>query len=297
MTGRMQSPDQMPVAGADGVRLVLQRYPAPERTRLILSHGNGFAIDGYRRFWSLLAGEFELVLFDLRNHGRSGATPVEAHTIANMAADHALVAGACRDAFGPRLTVGVFHSVSAIAATLAGAAGSVWDRVVLVDPPLVSLDRAHDLAGSADHRLAVYARGRPERFDTLDALAGSFIAGAGRNWVEGAARDMAEAITRQAPGGSYELVCPGEYEARIYEQNSQTDSYGALGAMRTPVAILGADPLAPRALHPALVSRTAARDLALPYEFVPRASHMLQLEKPEETAAALRTLLARLGAG
>lgn len=286
----------MPVASADGAQLVLQRYPAPGRTRLILSHGNGFAIDGYRRFWSLLAGDYEIVLFDLRNHGRSGATPVEAHTIASMAADHAAVAAACRDAYGAPLTIGVFHSVSAIAATLAGAAGFVWDGAVLVDPPLVSLDLAHTLAGSADHRLAAYARGRPERFDTLDALAGAFVAGAGRNWVEGAARDMAEAITKNAPGGGYELVCPGEYEARIYEQNSQTDSYGALRAMRTPVAILGADPLAPRALHPAFVSRTAATDLALPYEFVPGASHMLQLEKPGETAAALRNLLTRLGA-
>jgi pimeloyl-ACP methyl ester carboxylesterase len=281
--------------GFDGAELALKLHPLPNRPRLILSHGNGFAMDGYRSFWAPLLQDFELVLFDLRNHGRSGATALEAHTIAAMAEDHISVAAACCEAFGARATFGVFHSVAAIAATLAGAHSGVWDAVVLVDPPLVSHEAGEAVIRSADAKLAQYARNRPARFESVEALAQSLASGPGRYWAEGAALDMARAITRPGAGGGFELICPGEYEARIYEQNAQVDSYAALGAMQGRVAILGADPHAPRALHPALVSKAAASRYALPYAFVEGASHMLQIEKPQAAAAALRSLLGGFG--
>lgn len=278
----------------DGAELCLRRLAREGRPRLLLSHGNGFAIDGYRAFWTLLADAFDLVLFDLRNHGASGATPVEAHTIAAMAKDQAAVAAACGEHFGARETYGVFHSVSAIAATLAGAAQTLWDGVVLVDPPLVSLDPGSGLVRSADDRLPQYARKRAQRFESVDALAAEYSAGAGRNWAPGCALDMARAVTRPAPAGGVELVCPGEYEARIYEENRSTDSFAALGAMKDRVAILGADPQAPRALHPALVSRMAAERFGLAYRAVEGSSHMLQIENPERSADALSLLLQSL---
>lgn len=281
------------VLSTDGASLSVRRIAAGDKPRLLLSHGNGFAIDGYRAFWSLLAQDFEIVLFDLRNHGSSGPTAVEAHTIEAMAADHASVADACQAMFDKRPTFGLFHSVSAIAATLAGSRRSLWDGVVLVDPPLVSGDATDGLACSADEKLAVFARSRAQRFQSVDDLAAAYAAGPGRSWVKGAALDMALAVTRRTPDGA-ELICPGEYEARIYEQNALTESFAALGAMRDPVAILGADPDAPRALHPALNSRAAAVRYSMPYEAVPGASHMLQIEQPGAAAAALGRLLARL---
>lgn len=275
----------------DGAELCLRRLARADRPRLLLSHGNGFAIDGYRAFWSLLSDAFDLVLFDLRNHGTSGGTPIEAHSIAAMAKDHAVVAAACPAHFGERPTYGVFHSVSAIAAAVAGAEQRLWDGVVLVDPPLVSLDPSSGLVRSADDRLAQYARRRAQRFENADALAADFSAGAGRAWAPGSALDMARAVTRPAPAGGVELVCPGEYEAKIYEENGRTDSFAAVGAMRDPVAILGADSQAPRALHPAHASKTAAERYGLPYRAVEGASHMLQIEKPENAAGALALLL------
>ncbi|MFN3888861.1 MAG: alpha/beta fold hydrolase [Beijerinckiaceae bacterium] len=287
----MRDPATLTFRSFDGAVITMQRLALDGRPRLVLSHGNGFAIDGYRAFWSLLVRDFELVLFDLRNHGKSGATVIEAHTIGAMAKDHARVAAECRNAFGPRETYGVFHSVSAIAAALAGSS-SLWDAVVLVDPPLVSLRSGDEYVRSADDRLATFARARATRFGTVQALANAFSQGVGRNWTEGSALDMARAVTRPLAGGGVELVCPGEYEARIYEQNRAVDSFGAVGAMRGPVAILGADPDAPRALHPALMSRIAAHRYGLAYEPVPGTSHMLQIERPEAAAAALRRLLA-----
>jgi pimeloyl-ACP methyl ester carboxylesterase len=290
----MRSPSSIMIHSFDGAKISVRRLPNEGKPRLILSHGNGFAIEGYRAFWSLLADDYDLVLFDLRNHGASGATEIAAHSIAAMAGDHAAVADACGESFGARETFGVFHSVSAIAATLASASRRLWDGVVLVDPPLVSLEEGEGIVRSADDRLAQYARKRAASFPDAEALAAEFSAGAGRNWTQGAALAMARAVTRPSPDGGVELICAGEYEARIYEENGRTPSFAAAGAMKDRVAILGADADAPRALHPALNCRAAALKYGLEYEAVPGASHMLQIENPVAAAAALRRLLASL---
>ncbi len=92
----MISGETLKVRAQDGATLMLRRYLLAGRPRLILSHGNGFAMDGYRAFWELLSVDYELVLFDLRNHGTSAVTPVKAHTIKAMADDHVTVATTCR---------------------------------------------------------------------------------------------------------------------------------------------------------------------------------------------------------
>ncbi len=46
------------------------------RRRLVLSHGNGMAIDLYYPFLSLPTDDFDLIIYDLRNPGwSSGASP------------------------------------------------------------------------------------------------------------------------------------------------------------------------------------------------------------------------------
>ena len=57
------------VAAKDGAVVHVRRHGNPRGARLIISHGNGFAIDGYAAFWSSFLRDFEIVLFDARNHG------------------------------------------------------------------------------------------------------------------------------------------------------------------------------------------------------------------------------------
>ena len=47
---------------------VLRRHGNPQGPRLVLSHGNGLAIDLYYPFWSLLTDDYDLILYDQRNH-------------------------------------------------------------------------------------------------------------------------------------------------------------------------------------------------------------------------------------
>jgi len=49
---------------ADGAPIRIRRHGNPRGPRLVLCHGNGFAIDAYVPFWSLLADRFDLVLYD-----------------------------------------------------------------------------------------------------------------------------------------------------------------------------------------------------------------------------------------
>ena len=58
----------------DGTLLSWRLYPNPTaRVRLVLSHGNGLAMDGYQVFWRVLLADFEVAIFDFRGHGRKAA--------------------------------------------------------------------------------------------------------------------------------------------------------------------------------------------------------------------------------
>ncbi|HEY8579120.1 MAG TPA: alpha/beta hydrolase [Beijerinckiaceae bacterium] len=285
----------------DGARIVLRRAPNPGRTRLVLSHGNGFAIGGYRAFWSLLQADFELVLHDLRNHGANPLHTLEGHTVAAMADDHVAACAEIAAAFGPRPTIGVFHSISSIAAILAAGQGAgrgvTWDALALIDPPLTAPE-GHEMratAGKLDQSLAQYARTRPHHFARVEDLAEQYAARLGRSWVAGAAMDMATAVTRPAADGGVELACPGAYEARIYEDNARTDSFSALGRVGRPAFLIGADPDMERAMSPARIGPVAAATHGLRHTPLRGCGHMLQIEKPQEAVAALRAEIERLG--
>ena len=73
---------------ADGGIIVLRRHGNPDGPRLVLSHGNGFSADAYLPFWSLLLDRFDVVLYDLRNHGHNPLGDRASHTIPMMVWDN-----------------------------------------------------------------------------------------------------------------------------------------------------------------------------------------------------------------
>jgi pimeloyl-ACP methyl ester carboxylesterase len=294
----MVAPERLTVACSDGAEIIARRYRRDGRPRLLLSHGNGFGIDGYRKFWSLLLADYEVVVFDLRSHGRNRLHDVEHHTVAHMARDHGSLLTQVAAAFGERKTAGLFHSISSIAAIMAGALHQTkWDALVLYDPPMIAPPGNPLREGSQgiDEYLAGNARKRRHHFDRLEELAEEYSARVARNWVDGAAMDMADGTTRPANDGGYNLSCPGDYEGRIYLDNARTESWQALKALQQHTLILGADPDAPRALAPARVGIAAAAAFGLEHIVVPGTGHMLQLEKPDDCARETIGFLQRAG--
>lgn len=280
----------------DGARIAVQFLPNPGKPRLMLSHGNGFAIGGYKSFWQWLAPDFELCLIDLRNHGASPLHVIESHTILNMAHDLLTAREYFTQQFGSRQTIGLFHSVSSIACIRGiSELNAQWDALILVDPPLIAPpgDPLREGNHKLDTLLANFARTRQQHYASVEELAAQLRARPARSWVPGAEFDMAQATTRPASDGGRDLACPGAFEAQIYDQNKAFDSYAALAAVREPTLIIGADPHMERALPPAFSGPKAAAQFGFEHVIVPGTGHLLQIEKPELAAAHAREFLHR----
>ena len=95
--------------------------------------------------------------------------------------------------------------------------------------------------------------------------------------------------------GGYELCCPREHEAQVFETYLDSTFELAMGSFPCPLKIIGADPTGPDAFVPSIVLRDLARRCDLDYDYVPGASHFLQLEKPAECATLMLDFLERHG--
>jgi predicted alpha/beta hydrolase len=71
----------------DGIHLSARVYGKQNKPRIIISHGNGLASDGYRIYWEGLIDEFEVIILDLRGHGQSELSSFDAHSYEQMIDD------------------------------------------------------------------------------------------------------------------------------------------------------------------------------------------------------------------
>lgn len=81
------------------------------------------------------------------------------------------------------------------------------------------------------------------------------------------------------------MRCPKEYEARIVEYAGVFSVMVDFDTLASPTKVMGADPTLPFSYLPTL---DLSDILTVDYDFLPEATHFLQLEEPEECAAALR---------
>jgi pimeloyl-ACP methyl ester carboxylesterase len=284
----------------DGAVVRARLYARPGAVRLFVANGNGFATDGYLPFWGPLLERFELVVFDVRNHGQSppAASGRDGHTYAQMTLDLERVVRSVTAAAGPRRSVGVFHSMSARTAMKhALEIGFPWAALVLFDPPNVPPPghRCHAPMSVFEHRLAEWALRRPDRFADPSELARQYRGTrAHATWVEGTHELMARAVLRQ-DGDGWVLACPRELEASIYLQAMTLNLWPPADAYGGPVKLIGADPEASGAPASALANRALAEDLGYLYEAIPGTGHLLQIQRPEACRRAMLTFLDEVG--
>ena len=150
----------------NGVFVPVRRFGNPDGPRVLMTHGNGLAIDLYFPYWSLLLERFDLMLFDLRSHGRNPPGRLDAHTIPAFSRDLETIGQTVDSRFGVRPKAGVFHSVFCLAATLSPSLGAAYSALVLFDPPLypAGMGIAHRILESSCSRAAAGARIRVRRF-------------------------------------------------------------------------------------------------------------------------------------
>jgi pimeloyl-ACP methyl ester carboxylesterase len=295
------------LAMPDGAHILARVHGNPAGPRLVLAHGNGFAIDAYAPFWSLLTDGYEVVVHDLRNHGRNPLFGSPGHSIEGFARDHGVILGALTDKLGGKPTAGLYHSVSSLGAiahatSLADGAALPWAALVLFDPPLIPSPghALHQIAQGMELFLANWAMGRPDKFADPGELAAQFAAAKGLSrWVEGAHEGMARAVLR-ADGEGWTLACPRELEAATYVCNAYSRIWEALPRLakhKDRVLLISSDPEIEDARAPSFTNRAASQEFGIARVAVPNTTHLLQIEQPAACAQAAVEFLTGLGLG
>lgn len=284
----------------DGAVIHVRQHGNPDGPCLVLSHGNGLAIDGYRPFWGPLCDRYEVVLFDFRNHGSNPIHGASGHKLPTFAHDMERVWHSVQEKLGRKRTAGVFHSLSAITAILHTLeVGRRWDALVLFDPPIYPRE-GHSLQPrqQADKdELSARARRRTERYKDPRDLARQFASvPTFSKWVPEAYELMARATLRyDHTARDWVLACPRELEALIFETNADPTLWPRMAGFAVPVKLICADPHIEGARAPALIGQAMAEELSIEYEAIPDTSHFLQIERPAECIRAMESFLAKHG--
>lgn len=278
----------------DGALVYVRRHGNPEGPRIVLSHGNGLAADAYFPYWSLLTAKFDVFLVDLRSHGWNPVGDRHAQNIPALVEDCESVRRAIAQDFGNASVIGIFHSLSALIALLFEEKYQAFSALVLFDPPLCPPGRAMDYWPDLCEKMGITARGKQEWFeqrkDMADLLHQLPLY---RKLLPGVPELFADTTLRPASNGpGFQLCCPREHEAQVYE-SSFTWAMGIdLGKIRCPLKVIGSDPTEKFSFLPSTdLSQLADVD----YDFLPGTTHFLQLEKPEECAASTIEFLERQG--
>ena len=271
----------------DDTVIILRRHGNPEGPRLVLSHGNGLAIDLYYPFWSLLLDDFDLMIYDLRNHGWNAVSSRQRHNVPTFVNDHDRILQAIDRDYGEKPKIGVFHSVAALTTLMSPAKGRGFSGYVLFDPPLCKRGASYEEFDKAAERLAAMIRRRAQRFRTREELTEvlSFVPTFQRT-VPGFFDLMARTTLRPCEDGrGYELRCPREFEAQVTEYAAPYAVLVDFAAFHCPIKVIGADPTLPYSYLPTL---DLSHILTVDYDFLPETTHLLQVEQPEECVAELR---------
>lgn len=282
----------------DGSLTIVRRHGNPAGPRILLSHGNGLAADFYVPFWSLLTDDFDLVLYDLRNHGWNAVGARNEHNFPNFVRDQAQVVDMVTAHYGEKPTIGVFHSVSALATLVSPSLGSrVTDELaacVLFDPPVHKPGGGDKEFDEATELAARMVRQRSHRFHMREDLAEllKYMPLLLRA-VPGAGELMARTVLRKSADERWwELRCPRDYEAQIAQYVRTYSCLVDFGGLRCPTKVIGADPTVPYSYLPTL---NLSSVVAIEYDFIPETTHFLQVEKPEECVAGMCDFLEDCG--
>ena len=285
------------VALEDGARIKVRRHGRAGGVRLFISHGNGFAIDGYLSYWQHFLADYDVIIFDFRNHGQNVPVTPANHTYAQLSRDLERLYQGVTARLGRAKSAGIFHSMSGRTAMKhAIEIGFRWDALVLFDPPNVP-PPGHPVYAAMEAfeaRLTEFASKRRTHFASVEELAVEYAKSrAGQGWAPGVHELMARAVLRKNPDGEgFVLVCDPANEAGIYAEAMKLNLWPKASDFRGPVKLIGADPDLKGGPPTGRANQALGTENGYDYSFVPGTGHLLQVEKPEECA---RQTLAFLG--
>ena len=281
----------------DGAEIRLRRYGQPSGIRLVLSHGNGLAINCYAPFWLPLTDQFDVVVFDVRNHGENARHVPDRHQMDTIVEDFEQVFDAILKHFGPKPAIGVFHSLAAIASLQQTLnSGPRWSALALYDPPIFPKD-GHPL--QADHladrtKLVERSSRRPSNYRRPEDFARQLASRpAFARLVPQGPMLLARHTLRPAADGGWELINPRELEARIYLAQNDPTLWPRMRKLTVPAILICGDPALAETSPAARVGAAIHDDIGIEYVAISDTTHFLQLEKPQACREALISFLRR----
>ncbi len=285
---------QMVAVMADGVKIPVRVFgPEDAKIRVVCSHGNGMAVDGYADFWSRLTDVFQVAVFDFRGHGRSDAGRYEHHNWEWFRRDMGDVLRAINRVLGRRTTVGAFHSLSSIVSVAyLRERGADLDALVLYDPPFMPPEgNPYRHAHMAEmYGLAARVVTRRSRFNEPSELAAQFAKQSHLSrWLPQAYQDMAQAVMRpDTDGQGWRLSCAPDREGHVFATNDDAALFEHVGRVSIPLQLVACDPAVEGVQVSGEACRWMAENYGLRYVSVPDTTHFLQVEKPDVCAQVLR---------
>jgi len=231
---------------SDGARVSVRRWGQERDQRVVISHGNGLAVNGLWEFGRELMDEFEVIAFDLRNHGESLPAAQADMPWHRYIADIPEIFDAISDAFGSKKTHGAFHSMSSVCVLVAQLDNPrPWSTLTLFEPPL-----APSIAPDILHRFEAMQKTLGERtlrrrryFDSPQELARSFERAEPFSGIDsGVIQQLASALLRKIDNG-WELSCAPEFEtANFVTVPSLSTRWSELSKIDVPVQLVLGDP-------------------------------------------------------
>lgn len=262
---------------------------------LHLAHANGFPPGSYRQMARALADDYHLVALPARPLW-PGSRPAEAPTWRPLAGD--LVQGL--DALGLAGIVGVGHSLGGVLtlwAALASRAGrpDLFRALVLVDPVILprpwlwglrllrrlGLEEKQPLVRAALERRRTW----PDRQACFDHYRAKELFA---RWSDAALWDYVNSGTVAGDDGAVHLRYPPEWEAHIF-CTVPLDIWGDVARLRVPVLFLRGETSG--TFRPGVLARLARLLPHAETATIGGAGHLVPMEKPGDTAAAIRAFL------
>ncbi len=172
--------------------------------------------------------------------------------------------------------------MSAVTAILQLAESDEFAALVVFDPPTCPHGRESQDVKKMAGAMASKARQRQDRFRNPDEFTEQLLRAQVYERLQPGVADLIARTTfrRTADRGTaYELCCPREYEANIYDQLYDSAVASEIISLPCPTKVIGADPVVPLSFLPSV---DLSDVVALDYDFVPETTHFLQLEEPQE---------------
>lgn len=288
MNSNHHQPDvtrRLTVTLSDGASVSVRRWGPERERRIVISHGNGLAADGLWDFGRELLAQFEVVAFDLRNHGQSQPADQPENPWPRYIADIPEIFDAIADRLGARETHGAFHSMSSACTLIAQTlTARPWASLTLFEPPIAPASLPELVKGFSvlQRGLAERTLARRQEFPEPEVLARSFSRAPTFAGIDPEAiLQLARATLSQTDTG-WQLACPAEFEASNFAAAVElVRHWNDFARIEVPVQlILGDEAVHDMPLLPAF-GREMERSFGFSALTCPGANHFMQLQQPQ----------------